>query len=732
MKENLGRYKIIRELGRGAMGIVYQGYDPKIDRVVALKTIRKDRLAESKDGQDLAARFQDEIRAAGKLVHPNIIIVYDTGEDEEAAYVAMEYVEGDTLENLIQRGMRFSREQVIDILGQICEGLEYTHRRGIVHRDLKPSNIMLVKGKKVKITDFGISKAVGASSSLLTHTGILLGTPSYMSPEQITGKEIDGRSDIFSLGIIFYQLLTGEKPFAGDNISTLLFNIVNKDPAPPSEVDPKVPSIYDEVVAKALAKDPAKRYRRASDFLQDLKKAFRSGEMTEAWSAEATLTAPRGIVDEIYPKRSRLGLLAVLTGLFVVLSLGGYWLLYQRKSGPPVKEGVSKGTLVGRKTPSVDGEQGKPATGEVRRPETVRAVGSIVVRSHPPDAEVFLNGERQEEPTPTVITGVNVGERHEIRVVKKGYKPWSGAVEPKVDESITLDAQLVEKVGTIVVKSKPEDATVFLDGKRISGSTPIELHNISADDAHSLRVAKEGYESGNRTVTVKQDERIEVDVALKPVLGEIRVTSEPPGAEVYLDGEHITGTTPTRISALSLGRRYTLRLKKEGFLEWEGEVRLRDAGPLEIPEVVLKEAYGNLKLLVFPWADVYYKGRKVGTTPLTTISLREGEHRLVLKNPPLNIEREITVRIKADKVATKSVNMTAGLVGKLKIKARPWARVYVDGKDKGMTPLPTLELPAGEHIVQLENEKLGKKRSARVLIRPNEVHSLDVDLLGRE
>ena len=268
MKENLGRYKIMRELGRGAMGIVYQGYDPKIDRVVALKTIRKDRLADSRDGEDLAVRFQDEIRAAGKLVHPNIIIVYDTGEDEETAYVAMEYVEGDTLENLIQRKIRFSREQIIDIFGQICDGLAYTHRRGIVHRDLKPSNIMLVKGKRVKITDFGISKAIGASSSLLKHTSILLGTPRYMSPEQITGREVDGRSDLFSLGIILYQLLTGESPFQGDNISTLLFNIVNKNPIPPSQVDPAVPPVYDEVITKALAKDPGKRYPTASDFLR--------------------------------------------------------------------------------------------------------------------------------------------------------------------------------------------------------------------------------------------------------------------------------------------------------------------------------------------------------------------------------------------------------------------------------------------------------------------------------
>jgi serine/threonine-protein kinase len=306
------------------MGIVYQGYDPKIDRVVALKTIRKDRLAESSDVEDLVMRFQKEVQATGKLVHPNIIVIYDTGEDKERAYIAMEYVEGDTLENVIQKGIRFPMEKIIDMIEQICDGLEYTHGQGIVHRDLKPSNIMLVQGKKVKIADFGISKAVGAASSPLTQAGILLGTPSYMSPEQIAGTEINGRSDLFSLGIILYQLLTGEKPFVGDNIPTLLYNIVNKDPVSPSQVDSSIPSVFDDVITKALAKDPDKRYRRARDFVEDLKRAHRGEALIEAPSTEATMTAAQGVWERIYPKRKPYGLLAGFAILLLVLVLGGY------------------------------------------------------------------------------------------------------------------------------------------------------------------------------------------------------------------------------------------------------------------------------------------------------------------------------------------------------------------------------------------------------------------------
>jgi serine/threonine-protein kinase len=422
MKETLGRYKIIKEVGRGAMGTVYQGYDPKIDRIVALKTIRKDRLAESRDAEDLVTRFQKEVRAAGKLVHPNIVIVYDTGEDEETAYVAMEYIEGDTLENLIQKGIRFPMDKVIDIMDQICDGLEYTHRQGIVHRDLKPSNIMLVNGERLKITDFGISKAVGAVSSPITQAGILLGTPSYMSPEQIAGKEIDGRSDLFSLGIILYQLLTGEAAFAGDTIPKLLYNIVNKDPTPPSQIDSSIPSLCDEVIAKALAKDPDKRYQTARHFIEDLRRAYRGEGLAEVPSMEPTMTVAKGVREEIRPKQKRYGLLAGLAVILLVLVLGGYYWMAFRTPKAPIEERVSGARVEERVvTPSVEKEPVRPIPPPAeKKPETVKAVGTIVLKSTPPGAWVFLDDMRHKEPTPTVIEKVPVGGRCEIRVQDVG------------------------------------------------------------------------------------------------------------------------------------------------------------------------------------------------------------------------------------------------------------------------------------------------------------------------
>jgi len=808
MKETLGRYKIIKEVGRGAMGTVYQGYDPKIDRIVALKTIRKDRLAESRDAEDLVTRFQKEVRAAGKLVHPNIVIVYDTGEDEETAYVAMEYIEGDTLENLLQKGIRFPMDKVIDIMEQICDGLEYTHRQGIVHRDLKPSNIMLVNGERLKITDFGISKAVGAVSSPITQAGILLGTPSYMSPEQIAGKEIDGRSDLFSLGIILYQLVTGEAPFAGDTIPKLLYNIVNKDPTPPSQIDSSIPSLCDEVIAKALAKDPDRRYQTARHFIEDLRRAYRGEGLTESPSMEPTMTVAGGVREEIRPKQKRYGLLAGLAVILSVVVLGGYYWMAFRTPKAPIEQGVSEARVGERVvTPSVEKEPVRPIPPPAEReekPETVtatgsiavksdppgalvfvdgkrhkdptpteikglaagkkykirmekegfkpwseivepkpdkslpiearleRLVGAIVVRSDPPGASVFIDGVRHTDPTPTEIEDVTAGEKHKIRVEKRGFKPWSEIVEPEPDKSLPIEARLERLVGAIVVRSDPPGASVFIDGQEVSGLTPIELPHVSADETHEIQVKKKGYETAVQTITLKADERRELPFELKQALsGGVRISSIPPGAKIYLNGTYM-GDTPTSLSDLSPGK-HTVKLVKEGYTAWEQEVIVRASDELDLPVVTLQEAFGKLNIHVTPWADVYYKGKKLGTTPLANIRLQEGTHKLVLKNPPLKIEKELRVKIMANQHIKESVDLREGIAkGKLKINVKPWADVYLDGKRVGETPLEPLELTPGEYFVLVKNEKLGKQKSSRVTIEPNKTYSVEVDWLGKE
>jgi serine/threonine-protein kinase len=263
----LGRYELLSELGQGAMGVVYKARDPVLDRVVAIKTINltlpKDELSEYE------ARFYQEARAAGGLNHPNIVTIYDIGKSERIAYMAMEFLEGEELRSILSHREPLPVTLALDIAAQVAEGLDYAHERHIVHRDIKPANIMIVRDGLVKITDFGIARM--RTNEVKTMTGMILGSPKYMSPEQVAGKRADHRADLFSLGVVLYEMLTGEAPFLADSIHGIMYQILNFTPPAPSTKNPELPEIVDLIVAKALAKSVDERYQSAREFADDLK-----------------------------------------------------------------------------------------------------------------------------------------------------------------------------------------------------------------------------------------------------------------------------------------------------------------------------------------------------------------------------------------------------------------------------------------------------------------------------
>ncbi|MEE9442429.1 MAG: serine/threonine-protein kinase [candidate division Zixibacteria bacterium] len=260
--ESLGRYKVTGVLGKGAMGTVFKGVDPAIDRPVALKTIRLDFVSDEKELSELRDRLFREAQAAGKLSHPNIVTIYDVGSEGTMQYIAMECLEGQVLEDLINKKVQFSYKIIANIIIQICNALNYAHEQGIIHRDIKPANIMVLKDYSVKVMDFGIARV---DSSSMTKTGIAMGTPNYISPELLQGKEVDRRCDIFSLGVVIYEMLTGRRPFKGENMTALIYSIINKDPVPPSTINERIPAIYDHIVLNALKKNPVERYQKATD-----------------------------------------------------------------------------------------------------------------------------------------------------------------------------------------------------------------------------------------------------------------------------------------------------------------------------------------------------------------------------------------------------------------------------------------------------------------------------------
>src|SRR5512145_824449 len=267
MISHLGRYEIVGELGQGAMGVVYKATDPLIDRIVAIKTITLSLAQEERD--EYEARFYQEAKAAGRLSHPNIVTIYDVGRSGDIAYIAMEFLQGRELRDIMNDDQLLPVDQAIDIVAQVASGLAYAHEHGIVHRDIKPSNIMVARDGHVKITDFGIARM--ASSAVRTQTGMVLGSPKYMSPEQVMGKLADQRSDIFSLGVMLYEMLTGQAPFTGENVNAIMYQTLNSIPQPPSTLNAAVPDMLNFIVAKALAKDLEHRYQNAKDFANDLR-----------------------------------------------------------------------------------------------------------------------------------------------------------------------------------------------------------------------------------------------------------------------------------------------------------------------------------------------------------------------------------------------------------------------------------------------------------------------------
>ena len=331
--QKLGKYDIVAPLGRGAMGVVYQGFDPMIRRYVALKTIQLG-FAEPTD-EDIVQRFHREAQAAGNLNHPNIVGIYEYGEDAGRAFIAMEYVQGRTLSDLLKKKHPFSLADIQTILTGVLAALEYSHRMGVIHRDIKPGNIMIDEAGTVKVMDFGIARI---ESSELTRTGTILGTPGYMSPEQLLGETVDLRSDLYSAGVVLYELLTGERAFTGSSFASVIYKVVHNELSPPSGLKPTVPGSLDELVAKACAKQVANRFQSAAAFSAALEQALASQEddslqsdaVAGAHSKKSAAPAP------VARSRPAFGRWVVATSLVaLVVALAAVFWMYTPKAPEP-------------------------------------------------------------------------------------------------------------------------------------------------------------------------------------------------------------------------------------------------------------------------------------------------------------------------------------------------------------------------------------------------------------
>jgi tetratricopeptide (TPR) repeat protein/predicted Ser/Thr protein kinase len=323
--KKIGKYTILGILGKGGMGIVYKALDPDIEREVAIKTIRFDTLIDGTEKDEMMTRFIREAKAAGRLSHPNIITIYDVCREKDVTYIVMQFVEGQSLQGLIDSGKTFSPQEIIELIKPLCGCLDYAHANGIVHRDIKPGNILIDKSSKPFLADFGVARI---ETSTLTQSGTTVGTLSYMSPEQVKGQTVDSRSDIFALGVILYELLAGKKPFAGDNLSTIVYKIVNEEPERITDVNKDLPRGYEIVIRKALAKNPEDRYQNCREIMSDLENAIHVTEATLVYDVDRGRAAAAG-----GRKKRWLALAAAVLGV-VVVAAGMYLVLSPRPKKP--------------------------------------------------------------------------------------------------------------------------------------------------------------------------------------------------------------------------------------------------------------------------------------------------------------------------------------------------------------------------------------------------------------
>lgn len=567
----IGRYEVVSELGRGAMGVVYRALDPNIGRTVALKTLRLDVHGLQLD--DMMRRFKNEARAAGAMNHPNIVTIYDADESEGLFYIAMEFVEGDTLQSLMLEKRLIAPEQVVDITRQVCAGLDYAHSLKVIHRDIKPANIMITPQNTAKIMDFGIAKAVGT----MTSSGQVLGTPNYMSPEQVRGLDLDGRSDLFSFGVVLYEMVTGEKPFSGENVATIIYKIVNEEPIPPHNLNAGVHPAISDIITRILNKNPEERYQNGAALARDMEN-YRSAGNPEVvtsvlpadayaqaaakriqWPTQAngtlagmqakTAPAPAGTSSrankQTMPpaqpsapvpgkKRSAKLALAMLSAVLAVTI--AYQVKHYRKIGstvPPIARVQSAtprpttpfpATANPQSEPASDDSTNtpaedvdtKPATTKTKSVEKASSKGQIDLHidSDPRGASVQIDGTFLADwITPFTAPGLTPG-MHRIVFTKRGYeqKGEDFEVSPR---NTSLSEKLSAAASSLSVSSEPAGASIDIDAIPTGKVTPAQLTVTPGD--HRVVVHKDGYHSAEVLAYVDDGQTFSFAPLLNPM-----------------------------------------------------------------------------------------------------------------------------------------------------------------------------------------------------------------------
>jgi eukaryotic-like serine/threonine-protein kinase len=659
-RRQIGKYVVLSRLGRGGMGLVYRARDETLDRDVAIKILTLEGVFDSESRK----RFEVEAKAAARLQHPNIVTIYELGDDRGVPFIAMELLHGIDLDTLSRSGEALLLEERLDIAIQVCRGLAYAHSHGVVHRDIKPSNIRLLDDGSVKIMDFGIAKLGGMA---LTQSGMMVGTAHYMSPEQVRGRPLDGRSDVFSVGVILHELLTGSRPFAGDTATEVLYKIAHEDaPRLPPAVVEQLPGAQ-AILDRALAKEAAGRQAGAAALADEL------GELLQRLSPRHPLSAEE---QEALTNARRLASAgqadAGLDALTTLVARNPSCVEAVRARRTLLREQRTKDRLERSDNdtfPELDATfhvPGAHATTEtVPQPLPARPVAGLV----PKNLLLTAGG---------ALLLLVIGVLSALLLRSDGGKP-----------------EAAPEVVKLMVRSQPAGARIHIDG-RDSGVVTDGVVALAAQRQQVLTLRKDGYREETRRLTPVHGQQEELRVELVAAQASVQILSDPSGATVTLDGRRLSGVTPLSI-AIPTGTPHRLRVTLDGFdpqeVEIPGErvepqlrVVLRPVGPQAT--VVLSAAYP---------VDVLWRGRVLAKGQARgQFSVSPGTQTFTLQSARHFLRTNLTVEARAG----ESVTLGAPGLGRINIKAQPDnCEVHIDGIFVDYPPILDRPIAAGSHRV---------------------------------
>jgi serine/threonine protein kinase len=563
--ERIGRYKIVGELGRGAMGVVFRALDPTIGREVAIKTIRLAEFADPEQRAKQRERLFREARSAGILSHPNIVTIYDMAEQDDLAYIAMEFVTGSTLEKLLGAGEMLPPERVFSILRQTAAGLDYAHRKGIIHRDVKPANIIINEANEAKIADFGIAKISAADQ--LTQTGLIVGTPNYMSPEQVQGKPVTGHTDQYALAVIAYEMLTGDKPFVAEHLTTLVYQIVC-EPAPPAQrLNPTLGPDIEAVLQRGLSKQPEQRFETCAMLVEQLESACaatpgwknmtRGASLNLPTMAEAPATLPESKPDSA-----------------------------PRAEPAPPAEAPAPAPAISLPPPPARARESAPVE-EKKGNRALPAIAAVVI-GIAVAAGYYLTRGPAAEPPPQQQTAETAPAPPPGPAPKQEAPPApapppaqpakppesAAATAPAPPPAAKTEAPAPRIAATVElpISSEPAGATVVMDGSSESACvTPCVLK--ASVGAHALTLTLAGYRPATRQIKVTEGAMDLPTIALEKAVGILMVQSDPSGASITIDDKKWPSVTPAQVS-LTPGK-YRITIEK-GAVRSTQNVEVRD------------------------------------------------------------------------------------------------------------------------------------------------------------